>query len=145
MQWLFLSFNQTSLSEVLFFFFLTPCLNCCCPEVLCLSDFLSVLPAAYECDSSLGGWKYFSLSCSLSHTPLFSPTFAGFQSKHRSYFPQWDDSPTPRHTPPIFPHLLLLAPSFRPLSPHPQQPVVWPQSVWFNIEIPFKLRRDTLQ
>lgn len=120
-------------------FCLPRCLNSCCPGILCLSDshsvcllFMSVSPCW------VGG--NLSLSLSLSH----SPTSAGFWSKHHSYSPQWDDSPTPRHTPPTFTHCPL-PPFSLLLPPHPKPPVVWPHSVCLCTDIPFKLRPVTLR
>lgn len=123
------------------------CLNCCCPEILCLSDspsvcllFMSVSPCWVGGNISLS--LFLPLSLSYSPTPLSSlPTSAGFRSKHHNCSPQWDDGPTPRHAPPIFTHCPLtsfLAPSSAHF-PHIQNSHLSGHSVWLNIDKAFRL------
>ena len=121
-------------------FCLPLCLNCCCPEILCLSDshsvcllFMSVSPCW------VGG--NISLSLSYSLTPLFSlPHLLDFD-QNTTAAPL--NGMTVPHPDTLLP-FSLTAPS-PPFSPDPKQPVVWPQSVWLYIDIAFKLRLATIR
>lgn len=90
--------------------------SCRWPQILPVC-FSLPLPVAYE--PLLIGWVEVSLSLFLCLSlSLSRPTSAGFQSKHRSYSLQQDDSLTPRQTHsshfhyPHLPFLLLPSPPF---------------------------------